>query len=447
VFLMSDAFRALDTRVSRRWDWSASTILFISHAWDPARDGAEALAGRRLVKALLEAGARVHVLSAARADDEFRHDNYEGTVVPCAPLPLNKVARAWRMVRLTIPEDEGPWVSGAVAAGVRVLSSLPADTIIYGRSMPGSSNIVAWHLARMSGLPWIAHFSDEWPSIGPLSNGRGWLAPYKWPLFRFWRQRIIRDADALTFTNPLQAKDILSGDARELAKSFVVSHLPSGATRANQTPQYDFFRIVHTGNIYYGRTSASLMQGLRLFLDRTPAARGPVRFTQAGWDTGDLPAWKERCGLGDVVQCVGRMNEHDMVRLIDTASLLIAVDFANQKSTTLPLKTPDYVNAGRPILAITAPSTSLERLFDADGAGLTAYSPEQVAERIAAVFDAWQQRRLDAFLPKPAAIASFSCARVLAELAAAFDVAGRARRAAEGHAPRGVDLRREETTP
>jgi hypothetical protein len=351
------------------------------------------------------------------------------------------------MVRLTIPEHEGSWVSGAVAAGARVLSSLPADTIIYGRAMPGSSNIVAWHLARMTGLPWVAHFSDEWPSIGPLSNGRGWLAPYKWPLFRFWRRRIIRDAGALTFTNPLQAKDILSGDARDLAKAFVVSHLPSGFTRTSTPPQYDRFHIVHTGNIYYGRTSGSLMQGLRLFLDRTPGAHGRVRFTQAGWDTGDLPAWTDRCGLGDVVRCVGRMSEHDMGALIDTASLLIAVDFAIPKSTTLPLKTPDYVNAGRPILAITAPSTSLACLFNRDGAGLTAHSPEQVAESIGTVFHAWQDRRLDAFLAQPTAIESFACPRVLAELAAAFDVAGNAQRAAEGASHRRTALYREETTP
>ena len=103
------------------------------------------------------------------------------------------------------------------------------------------------------------------------------MAPYKWPLFRFWRQRIIRDAGALTFTNPRQGEYAVGrGGKQYLAKAFVVTHLASQFTPRNQAPQYDVFHIVHTGNLYPGQTSAALMQGLRLFLDRTPAARGRV---------------------------------------------------------------------------------------------------------------------------------------------------------------------------
>ena len=98
------------------------------------------------------------------------------------------------MMRCGIPEWPGLWVSGAVDAGVRVLASLPADTVIYGRAMPGSSNIAAWHLARLTGRSWVAHFSDDWPPLQVLANGRKWLAPYKWPLFQFWRRRILADA-------------------------------------------------------------------------------------------------------------------------------------------------------------------------------------------------------------------------------------------------------------
>jgi hypothetical protein len=429
VFLMSDAFRALDDRQWRRWDWPSTRILYISHDWDSARQGAQALSGRRLVTALLEAGARVHVLAASRADLELRHGNYELTVIPSPAFPDNKIRRAVRMVRSTIPEAAGGWVPNAVNAGAHILSALPAGTLIYSRAMPGASNIVGWHLARLSGLPWVAHFSDEWPSIGPLSNGRGWLAPYKWPLFQIWRRRIIRDAGALTFTNPLQGKDILGGRARHLAKSFVVAHLPSELAAPVRPPAYDEFHIVHTGNIYQGRTASGLMRGLRLFLDRTPDARGRVRFTQAGWDNGDLPEWAARCRLGDVVQCVGRVKQSDVLSLVDSASLLVVVDFALPHSTTLASKMPDYVRAARPILAITAPATSMWRLFNVDGAGLTAHydAPEEVATQLSAVFDAWRQRRLDLFLPRPAAIESFTPERVLPELAGAFVTAQRAR--------------------
>jgi hypothetical protein len=448
VFLTSNAFRAADERPVRRWDWSAATILLISHDWNPDADSAEALAGRRLARALLEAGARVHVLAAGRPVSDLRFDNYDVTVVPDRPFPVNKIRRALAMIRSTIPEMEGPWVPGAVSAGLRVLGSLPPDTTIYGRAMPGVSNIVGWHLARMTGRPFVAHFSDEWPPPYVLSNGRGWVAPYKWPLFRVWLDAILRDAGALTFTNPNQAEDVLGRRGRRfLDKTFVVTHLPQ-FTSGHQPPQYDTFHIVHTGNLYPGRTSAALMQGLRLFLDRTPAARRVLRVSLAGAAYGDLPEWTERCRLAAVVWFAGRLSQAEVAALVNSASVLIAFDFARANSTTLLCKVPDYVNARRPILAITAPLSSMGRLFNGDGAGVTAGydSPEEVAERVASMFEAWEQRRLDAFLPRPTAIASFDAARVLAELAAAFAVA-RLGRAGGAAARRRIELRPDHTTP
>jgi hypothetical protein len=431
VFLMSDAFRALDDRILSGCDWKGVSILLVSYEWGPA-EGPEALAARRLVARLLESGARLHVLTAAGSDHELRSPNYEITVVPSMPLSMHKVRRTLQMVRCGIPEPAGLWVRRAVHVGVQTLASLPADTIIYGRAMPGSCNIVAWYLARSTGLPWVAHFSDPWPRQ-ILSNRFNWFAGYKWPLYQFWRRRILEDAGALTFTNPSEMLAVLGlGRERYRAKAFVVTHLPSTPGRKYSQPQYDVFHIVHTGSFYSlsGHTSATLMQGVRLFLDRTPAARGRVRFTQAGWAHGDLGEWTVRCGLHEVVRNVGRLTQEEVAALLDTGSLLIAVDYARPDSTALLSKLPDYISAGRPILAITARSSAMGRLFTEDGVGLTAHydSPEEVADRIGAVFEAWRQHRSEAFLPSLRAIESFLPQRVLTELAGAFMVARRGER-------------------
>ncbi len=188
--LTSDALRGLDDQLWREWDWRRTTILYVSYDWDPINGGAEAMAGRRLVMRLLEEGARVHVLTAGGPDRELECSNYQVTVVP-APLPPGALAGALQLVRCGIPSCLGLWVRKAVTAGVRVLRSLPADTVIYGRAMPISSNIAAWYLARLTGRAWVAHFSDEWPPVRMLSKPRTWLGSYRWPLFRLWRRRIL----------------------------------------------------------------------------------------------------------------------------------------------------------------------------------------------------------------------------------------------------------------
>src|SRR5262249_39744779 len=158
--------------------------------------------------------------------------------------------------------------------------------------------------------PWVAHFSDEWPSFEVLERGRRWLAPHKFPLFELWRRRLLRDAPALTFTNPHQALDVLGSSASQYTgKSFVVTHLPSKRSMAVPDGQFDTFHIVHTGNFYSPEHSPrTLIEGLKLFLDRNPAARARCRLTQAGWSNGDMPEWTTRCGLEDVVHFAGRLS-------------------------------------------------------------------------------------------------------------------------------------------
>jgi hypothetical protein len=427
--LTSDAFRGISSRQLETWTWSSTSVLLVSWGWDPSRDGAETFASRRLAAALLEAGARVSVLATNRADQELASGAYNVTVVPTAPFATSRLGLACQMIRTTVPEAEGNWVAGAVQAGRRVLRELPAETIIYGRAMPGASNIVAWHLARATGHPWVAHFSDEWPCEQVLSNGRKWIAPYKWPLFGLWRRRILRDAGALTFTNPDQASAVLTRDAeRYRAKSFIATHLGSDACPAGPPPA-DRFHIVHTGNFYPpGHSSGPLMQGLRLFLQQFPSARPQCQFTQAGWSNGDMAAWAARCDLGDVVRFAGRLPQAELAVLIGSASLLVGVDYARPNSATLLSKLPDYVSARRPILVITAPTSTMGRLFREDGVGMTAHydSPDEVAASIRAAFEAWKGQRLGTLLPAPAAVESFSRRRVLTELSGAFLTARRA---------------------
>jgi glycosyltransferase involved in cell wall biosynthesis len=428
VFLTSEARRLLGDAPLRRFPWDGTSILYVSHGWDPARDGAQSITGRRLVRTLLHAGARVRVLAARQADAELEHDRYAVSVVPGPAATSGRLARATRMLRTGVPEDPGAWVADAVAAGKRLATSLPADTVIYGRASPGSSNIAAWHLARATGFPWVAHFSDEWPPASVMRGTRKWLAPYKWPLFAMWRQRILRDAGALTFSNPRQAREILGAQAERYAgKAFVVAHLPTELGRRPGPPQYETFNIVHAGNFYSGQSPAALLEGLRIFLERTPGVRSRVRLTQAGWCSGAFESLTDQHGLRDVVDLPGRLPERELLARLDGASLLVAVDYCRPDSTTVLSKLPDYLNARRPILAITAPTSSLGCLFNEDGAGLTAHyaAPQEVAERIGRIFAAWERRSLDAFLPQPAATASYDWREILAELAGAFLVARR----------------------
>jgi hypothetical protein len=428
MFLSSAALRCGDGAAdhgTRQHDWHATCLLLVSYDWNPLTGGPEALAGRRLAAALLDAGARVHVLTAS-AGAQLASPRYGVTVVPDAEVPENRLRLGLAMMRHRIPEPYFHWVREATTAGERVLAGLPPQSVIYGRAMPGCSNLVAWHLARTSGRPFIAHFSDEWPAVQLLTAGALWAAPYKLPLFRMWRHRIFRDAAALTFTNPDQARAVLRDDGRHaMSRSFVVTHLSGRTGRAPVPQRRERFHIVHTGNLNPpGHTAAALLCGLRAFLDRTPAAVGRVRFTQAGWSAGDIPQWIDRLDLQSIARAVGRVTPEAVLDLLDDANLLVGFDYTRPDSATLLSKLPDYVAARRPILVMAAPDSAMGRLFESDGVGMTAAydSPEEVADCLARAFEAWATGS-DALLPTAAAIEGFSRDRVLEEFAGAVRTA------------------------
>lgn len=386
----------------------------------------------------------------AKKNDERETERYRVTLVPGPDLAANPLVRAYQMIRCGVPEWPGLWVEPTVAAGLRVLETLPRDTVIYGRALPGSSNVIGWHLARKTGRAWVAHFSDEWPSFDVLGNGRAWLAPHKYPLFELWRRRMLRDAPALTFTNPHQALEVLGSSARRYSgKSFVVTHLPSKRSMDVPAGQYKNFHVVHTGNFYSpAHSSRALIEGLAIFLERNPSARPHCRLTQAGWSNGDMPDWTRRCGLEDVVHFAGRLTGEQVQQAWAEASLLVGIDYPREASSTVLSKLPDYVNAGRPIMVITAPSSAMGRLFGDDGVGLTAHydQPGQVAERLERVYEAWTRKTMSPFLPSNAAIESFTSKRVLQELAAAFVTAQQGVGATLA-APRPMTLSRANQTP
>ena len=232
MFLTSEGVARVGRAAVSRWDWRATTILLISYDWDPARGGgAESLAGRRLVAALLGAGARVHVLTAGGVNQELRCPNYDATVIRPRRFPRTRSAELCRYSVRNFRVGRAVGIQrrrcGCPRAGIasarhgylrarharliehRGVAPRPTDWTVVGRSFQ----------RRLASRP------------GPRER-RKWFAPSKWPLFQFWRRRILADAGALTFTNPHQAAAVVgAGGERHLAKSFVVSHLCSAAPR------------------------------------------------------------------------------------------------------------------------------------------------------------------------------------------------------------------------
>ncbi|MFD1673722.1 glycosyltransferase [Alicyclobacillus fodiniaquatilis] len=226
--------------------------------------------------------------------------------------------------------------------------------VIYSRSQPAASHILAYQIRQKLRKPWVAQFSDPWTN-NPYHQHH---SPFRKAYDRLWERRVIQHADVLIFptkeilgmyTDTYKTNDITR-------KSLLLPHhyVPElfQAKRNKPADGKSPVTFAYFGDFYGKRSPAPFLAGLREVIARQPhLADGiQVRFfgnvEQKFTDMlakSPLPVQQAKVSYFESLQ---RMAESDVLLLIDAPS-------ANGINPFLASKLIDYLGAGKPILGIT----------------------------------------------------------------------------------------------
>ena len=256
-------------------------------------------------------------------------------------------------------------------------------------------------LKRRLGIPWIAHWDDPDPiQLCPPPYGTGPAARLPRP-HRAVLGSTAKNADAHIFPCERLAKyiaDILPYNIRN--RSFVVPHPvlenPCGMVLQAETGQ--LFELTHAGSLDSFRDPTTFLVGMAEFLKRCPTPE-KIRLTlisgAGSYDYGELI---RGLGLSRHVLRLGFLDYATVMRRLAMSTVLLIIEAPLREGIFFPSKFADYVQAGRPVLAVSPREGTLADYIKSYGGGLAAdqRDPAQIAECISRLYMAWRSGTLEA---------------------------------------------------
>ena len=326
------------------------------------------------------------------------------------------------------PDPQVLWAPGAVRAGRTLLAEIPHDVIV-ATGPPFSSFVVGSRLAARTRLPLVLDFRDEWDLAS-----RYWENRPRDPLSRFVQERM--QARLLK-----RARIVLATTGRSATALAEKCRLVGSAARTvciyNGYDAEDFgsslpapaaarrFRLAYAGTLWALTDVTPLVQGLRLFAERSPQVAANLEIVFAGRRTEAQTAVLERAkGLPFQVTLLDYVDHTAAVEMIRTSdALCLLLSDVPGAERVVPAKLFEYMAARRPILAIAPPGEALELLEGHPAAfGCTPSDPGAMASTIAQLIEArhpGQQADWRGWSPE-----RFSRARLTAQLAEALGTLG-----------------------
>lgn len=365
-------------------------IVCVSHNAPPLND-AEALCTVRLLSALVECGASVHLVAAdlppsldSSVCAELMDQRIKTTYVRANE---GRFARLGAGAKFQFHSQRIEWIAPAIATTREVLAQYD-NPILLTRAFPIVSNLVGYY-CRHNSLAWVSHFSDPFP---PFEWQNHWYSRFVRPINRRWARRILRHADLITVTCPNAIRYIEEKSGFDFRhKSEVVSHLAlpklrSGTFRLDRMPNE--FIIAYIGTMMVRRRPDLLLRGALLAMERHPE----IRFLQYGHvDDEILQLCRSSPAFHRLdMRHIGNLSPRDAADLQEQVdvNVIVDTDLGLPYSPFILSKFPHSVCAGRPMLMLSAGDSEMARMTAKHGGGefVQFSTPEAVAEAICRLF-------------------------------------------------------------
>jgi hypothetical protein len=262
--------------------------------------------------------------------------------------------------------------------------------IIYSRSYPLSSAIMAYKLTKYYNVPWIMHLSDPW-LLSPLHKLSGHIQ--RW--HAKWEKKCFYKADKICMTSK-QAIKLYRDHYPELKHKFVFYPNVFDSERMFKITKpvaNKVLKITYTGGLTQSRNIAPLLPVFEDLLNTIPDIDHKIKFIFAGpIDSFNRNLFRKH--KYSFIEYIGIVSYKEALILQQTSDILLLVDnkFKNHKEAIyFPSKLLDYIYMEKRILAITNLESTTHEILNLyrsdvfphnDGEGISQKIKEYVSQHL-----------------------------------------------------------------
>jgi glycosyltransferase involved in cell wall biosynthesis len=272
----------------------------------------------------------------------------------------------------------------ALLASLRAVRRNRPD-VLFSTSSPYGSHLVALVVARLTGMPWVADFRDEW-AANPYLAGQ--------PRLLAWLSRRAEQAITARATQVVVAADYfrLAGlDSEDSRRTVIVNGVDEDDLITRDAPRSrDRFVLAHVGSIYEIRDPAVVLHALQSLIVRgeIPRERLEVRLVGNLW----IPGFAFPSGVD--VTATGYVEHAQAVAEMAAATALLLYIAPGDLAPSGKLF--EYLASGRPLLCLAPEENLASRLvreWDA-GVAVDPRDKDQIERAILTLWRRWHERGL-----------------------------------------------------
>lgn len=376
-------------------------ILFITVGFAPYTFS-ESLCNSKLVLAMMECGWSVDVISRM---DDGRNYSTEWTE-PWLPLKEvthvveykigNKIARTIDVIKSAIKMDgfviEGiRWAAHAYDLACQLCKEKEYDVIIT-RSPSDIPHIVGYKLSRKTGIKWISNWNDPAVTIWPEPYTHH-LSNRKLRLLRKYERLCLSNADVITY--PAETLGAIFKKAYPFLKDKLCVEIPhialvNGILKHKSYKKQDVFSLCHSGNLSIERNPENTFRAIRELIDEYNIR---MRFDIMGYANEFTQQLIIKYQLEDTVHFIGAYPYIKAIDLLQNYDVLVLIEAILAYGVFFPSKLVDYVQVGRPIIAVSPVNGYVSTMLNTYGGGIAVDNTQykDIKRALKNMYDKWSQ--------------------------------------------------------
>lgn len=248
------------------------------------------------------------------------------------------------------PDDYAGWWLPGILKGRRVLAVENID-VLYSTAPTPVAHLIARHLKRATGLPWIADFRDPWEALFPESVYIEDENKLKHAVEIAIAEQTVEEADLVIANTELLGEAFRERFPHLPAEKFVT--LPNGfdpqdfAGVTPTTREGEKLTLTHAGTFFPGlRTPDEILQTMYELI--AEGRLDPRRVVLKLVGCAPLPNTNLEC-----LEFVPRVSHAESLRIMAESDVLLLAQQSEKYRLQIPAKTYEYMAMRKWILAMT----------------------------------------------------------------------------------------------